>query len=141
MLADLVGAEAADQRQAAGFVVRIENVDQPQQVVGLERRPAFEPERILDAARKFDMRVVVLARAVADPEHMAGGGVPVAGGRIDAGQRLLVAEQQRFVAGIEIGGAQFGMAFEVEAAGLHEAERLRDAVGQFDIAPRLRDCP
>ena len=82
--------------------------------------------------------MIVLARAVADPQHMAGGGVPVAGGRIDAGERFLEAEQQRFVAGIEIGGAQLGMALEVETAGLHEAERLRDAVGQLDVAPRLR---
>jgi hypothetical protein len=36
MLADLLGAEAADQRQAAGLIVRIEDIDQPQQIVGLE---------------------------------------------------------------------------------------------------------
>ncbi len=42
------------------------------------------------------------------------------------------------MAGVELGGAQLGMALEIEPAGLHEAERLRDAVGQFDVAPRLR---
>ena len=141
MLADLLGAEAADQREAAGLVVRIEDIDQAQQIVGLERGAAFKADRILDAAGIFDVRVIVLARAVADPDHVAGGGVPVAGGRIDAGERFLEAEQQRFVAGVEIGGAQLGMALEVEAAGLHEAERLGDAVGQFDVAPRLRTSP
>ena len=45
--------------------------------------------------------------------------------------RLLVAEQQRLVAGVEIGRAQLGMALEVEAAGAHEVERLGDAVGQI----------
>ena len=84
------------------------------------------------------MGVIVLARAVADPQHVAGGGVPVAGGRIDAGERLLEAEQQRLVAGVEIGGAQLGMAFQIETAGLHEAERLGNAIRQFDVAPRLR---
>ena len=44
MLADLFGAEAADQRQTARLVVRIENVDQPQQIVRLERRPAFQAD-------------------------------------------------------------------------------------------------
>ena len=65
------------------------------------------------------MRVVGLARAVADPDHVAGGGVPVAGlGRVLARQRLLEAEQQRLVAGVEISRAQLRMALEVEAAGL-----------------------
>ena len=35
VVADLVGAEAADQRQPARLVVRIENVDQAQQIVRL----------------------------------------------------------------------------------------------------------
>ena len=106
MLADLLGAEAADQRQPAGLVVRIEDVDEPQQLVGLERRAAFEAERIFDAAAEFDMGMIGLARAVADPQHVAGGGVPVAGRRIDARHRLLVAEQQRLVAGVEIGACR-----------------------------------
>ncbi len=40
--------------------------------------------------------------------------------------------------GVEIGRAQLRMALEVEAAGLHEAERLGDAIGEFRIAARLR---
>ena len=80
------------------------------------------------------MRVVELARAVADPDHVAGGAVPVAGGRILPRHRLLVAEQQRLVAGVDIGAAQLGMAFEIEAAGLHEGERLGDAVGDLAVA-------
>ena len=108
MFADLVGAEAADQREPARLVVRIENVDQPQQIVGLQRRAALQAERVLDAAAVFDMRVIVLARAVADPDHVARRAVPVARlRRILARQRLLVAEQQRLVARVEIGRAQF----------------------------------
>src|ERR1022692_4623734 len=80
----------------------------------------------------------LMPRAVANPQHVARGGVPVAGGRIDAGERLLEAEQQRFMAGVEFGGAQLGMAFQIETAGLHEAERLGNAIRQFDIAARLR---
>ena len=49
------------------------------QFVRLLRRPALEAERVLDAAAVFDMRVVGLAGAVADPDHVAGGAVPVAG--------------------------------------------------------------
>ena len=64
--------------------------------------------------------------------------VPVAAGRIHARHRLLVAEQQRLVAGVEIGRAQLRMAFEIEPAGLHESERLRDLVGELHVTARLR---
>ena len=86
-----------------GLFSGIEDVDQAQQIVLGEARPAFQADRILDAAAELDMRAVGLARAVADPDHVRGGVVPVAAGGIDARHRLLVAEQQRFVAGVEIG--------------------------------------
>jgi len=79
MIADLVGAETVDQRQPSGLIVGIEDVDQLQKLVGLERRAAFQPDRVLDAAEIFDMAVVELAGAVADPDEVAGGRVPVAG--------------------------------------------------------------
>src|SRR4051794_14853198 len=99
---DFVRAEPANQSQSARLVVRIEEIDQPDQVVGLECRPAFEPDRILDTAAEFDMSVVRLARAVANPQHMARGRVPVTGRRIDTGERLLITEQKRLVAGEKI---------------------------------------
>src|SRR3984893_1056274 len=125
VIADLVRPGAVDQRQASRLVVRIEHVDQPQQLVRLERGPAFQPDRILDAAEIFDMAVIELAGAVADPDHMARGGVPVAGRGIDPRKSLLVAEQQRLVAGVDIGGAQFRVALEIEPAGTHEIQRVR----------------
>src|SRR5712671_6150742 len=106
MIADLVRTEAIDQRQASGIIVRIEHVDQPQQFVRLERGTAFQSDRILDAAEIFDMAVIELAGAVADPDHMARGRIVAAAGGIDPGEGLLVAEQQRLVAGVEIGGAE-----------------------------------
>ena len=57
------------------------------------------------------------------------------GGGIDPCEGLLVAEQQRFVAGVEIGGAQFGMAFEIQPAGAHEIQRVRNTIGQFLVPP------
>ena len=56
--------------------------------------------------------------------------------RILARHRLLVAEQQRLVAGVEVGGLQLGMLLEIEPAGLHEGERLGDAVGKLEVALR-----
>ena len=80
------------------------------------------------------MGTVGLAGAVADPDHVTGSCVPVAGGGIDPGQGLLIAKQQRLVAGEEIGRAQVGIGVGIDAAGAHEVERLGDPVGQFLIA-------
>ena len=137
----LVGTDAADQRQPAGFVVRIEDVDQPQQLIRLLRRPGFQAERVLDAAAIFDMGMIELPRAVADPDHMAPGAVPVAGRRIDARESLLIAEQQRLMAGEEIGRAHFRMHFRIDAAGVHEVECFGQPVGKVLIALRLRASP
>ena len=82
--------------------------------------------------------MIGLAGTVADPDHVAGGGVPVAGGGIDAGHRLFVAEQQRFVAGEEIGLAQARLVLGVDADGLHEIHGLGDAVGKLAVALGLR---
>src|SRR5690348_13124267 len=71
MVGDLVGAETVDQGQPARLVVGIEHVDQLEQLVGLERRAAFQPDRVSDAAEIFDMAVVELAGAVPDPDEMA----------------------------------------------------------------------
>ena len=84
------------------------------------------------------MRAVRLPGTVADPQEMPRGAVPIARSGIDAGERLLVGQQQSFVAGVEIRGFQLRMALQIEPAGAHEAERLGDAVGELEITPRLR---
>ena len=84
------------------------------------------------------MGAAELARPVADPDHVARGRVIVAGGRIEPRHRLFVAEQQRFVRGVEVRRPEFRMRFGVEADRAHEAERLGDAVGDLLIAFGLR---
>ena len=80
------------------------------------------------------MRAVRLARAVADPQEMRRAAVPIAGGGIDAGQRLLVRQQQRLVADVEIRLAQVARGRAGHAAGGHEGQRLVDAVRQVAVA-------
>ena len=84
------------------------------------------------------MRAVELAGAVADPQHMRRAIVPIAGGAIDAGQRLLVLQDQRLVGGEEIGLADLRRGLGSQSAGFHEMQRLADAVGQIAIALALR---
>ena len=139
LIANLVRAEPHDQREPARLVFRIENVNQPQQLVDFARGATFETERIHDAPAKLDVRMIRLAGAVADPKHVGRSTTEGAGmGGILARHRLLVAEQQRLMAGVELGTLELGMAFEIEAASLHEAERLADAVGELLIMMRLR---
>src|SRR5690242_6897224 len=80
------------------------------------------------------MRAVRLARALADPDHVRRAVVPLAGGRIDPGQRLLVRQQQRLVAGVELGLADLRRRLRGEPAGLHEGKRLSEAVGELAIS-------
>ena len=134
MLADLVGAEAADQRQPARLVLRVEHVDQREQRLGREARPDLGADRILDAAQIFDMRVIELARAVARPQEMARGRIPIARRGIDARESLLVAEHQRLVARIEARGAKLRRVVRREPDGAHEAQRLGDMLGDLLVA-------
>src|ERR1700730_17064818 len=134
----LAGATPANQGETAGFVRRIENVDEPQQLVRRKRGAAFEPERVFDPARIFHMSMARMAGAVADPEHMTRSRIMIAGRRIDPGQRFLIAEQQSLVRGIKIGLAQFLMCLGIEADRAHKPEGLGDPVREFVIAGRLR---
>ena len=84
------------------------------------------------------MRALGLARAVADPQEMRRAAVPVAGGGIDAGERLLVRQQQRLVADVEVGLAHVARGRAGHAAGGHERQRLVDALRQILVAFRQR---
>ena len=105
---------------------------------GSSEGPHFRPIGFFTPRQYSTWALSALARAVADPDHMAGGRIIIAGGRIDPRQRLLVAEQQRLVRGVEIGLAQFRMRFGIEADGAHEGERFGDPVGEFLVALDLR---
>ncbi len=53
---------------------------------------------------------------------------------IDAGEGLLVAEQQRLVAGVEARGAKLRRVVGIQPAGAHEAQSLGDMLGQLLVA-------
>jgi hypothetical protein len=116
----------------------IELGEQLLQMVGAQRRAAFQPDRVQDPAQILDMGVVGLAGAVADPQEVAGRADPglVELRRILARQRLLVAQQQGLVAGEEIGGLHLRMVVRVDAAGAHERDGRLDARG--DLLPLRR---
>src|SRR6185312_5250235 len=138
VLSDLAGAEAADQRETPGLVLRVEDVYELEQLVGPKCGTDLQPDRVLDDAQIFDMSVVGLSCAVADPQHVPRGGVPVARGRIDPREGLLVAEQKRLVARIEARGAELWRVVRVQPAGAHEAQGLGYVSSELLIAVSCR---
>ena len=64
--------------------------------------PSLTPIGLLDPGEELDVGAVELAGPLADPEHVRGAVVPVAGERVLAGEGLLVVEQQRLVAREEV---------------------------------------
>ena len=85
-----IGTHARNQRESSGLVIGIERFDQFQQFVGFNRRPDFDADRVLDVLEELDMRVILLARAFADPDEMRRTVVALTGKRIDPRQVLLV---------------------------------------------------
>ena len=127
-------SHAGDQRQPARFVPGVEEVRQPHETVAVQTRPHLDSDRIADAAQERDMRFVRVARAIADPQHVRRTIVPFAGGAVDAGKRLFVAQQERLVRGVYLGLPDLRRVGGVEAARFHEGERLVDAVRKVAVA-------
>jgi hypothetical protein len=97
---------ARDQGQTSRHVLRVQHVDEAAQLVDAHRRADLQAERIRDSAQELDVGAVELAGAIADPEHVRRAVVPVAGQRVAPGERLLVVQDQRFVAGVEVDALQ-----------------------------------
>ncbi len=131
VVADLAGAHARNQVEAAWVVVRVEDVDQADQVLRFHARADLDPDRVVDPAQELDVGAVQLPRAVADPEHVRRAVVIVVGQAVAAYEGLFIVQQQRFVGGEEAGFAQLWRA--VHAAGAHERQGFVDAVGQLAV--------
>ena len=90
-------------------------------------RPELAGQRVLDSREELDVRVVRVARALADPQQMGRAVVPVAGEAVAPREALLVRQDQALVAGPEIDLVQLMLALQVDAAGRHEAQGVVDA--------------
>ncbi|MNQ85886.1 hypothetical protein D3C85_1010620 [compost metagenome] len=128
---DLVRAHAHDQVEAAGVVVRVEDVDQADQLLAVHARPHLDADGVAHAAQELHMGAVQLAGTVADPEHVRRAVVPTAGEAVAAHEGFFVVQQQGFMGGEEAGFAQLRRA--VQAAGTHERQGLVDATRQLAV--------
>src|SRR3546814_6101024 len=62
MLGDLVGAEAANEREPPRFVLRVEHVDQGEQRLGRKTRSDLRPNGILDRSEEHTSELQSLMR-------------------------------------------------------------------------------
>ncbi|MNY07180.1 hypothetical protein D3C86_1399720 [compost metagenome] len=126
-------AETADQGQTARNIVRVQGVDQRQDVFRRHGRSALDADGVRDAAHELNVRPVQLTGALADPQHMGRGVKPFACRTFQTRQGALDVQQQGFVAGEDLDARQVGMRLGRDADRLHEGQGLGDLVGQLAI--------
>jgi hypothetical protein len=136
-LEDLLGTHARDQREAARNPLRVEPLTQLERLVRRRRRPQLDPEWVVDAREELDVGFAGVARALADPEHVAGAAVPVAGRRVAPGERLLVVEDETLVTRPDVDLMELGLGSDVDATRGHEAERALDLGRKLLVAAPL----
>ena len=134
---DLVGTHPGDQREPAGDAGRVQLLAQLEDEVGRRAWPDLAADGVTDAAEELDVGTVELACALADPQHVCRAVVPAAAQRILAGQRFLVAQQQRFVAGVEVDLVQVVGVLGVDTAGPHEAQGAIDLGSDLVVGTTL----
>ena len=143
-VADLVVAQAADQRQPARLVVRIEPLDVLDGQLGRHGRPDLHPDRVGDDLGEGDVGAVELAGALADPDVVRGQVIEArlwgfSGELVAQPQHgAFVVEDQGLVAGVDLGGVEVAV---VDPAGAHETHTAVDLAGQRLVAGPGRRGP
>ena len=133
---DVLGAEARDQRQTPGLVVRIQDVDQLLQVLVRHARADLHGHRIRDAAEVLDVRAVQVRRAHADPRIVRRQVVPALPVRQEPRLRLLVRQLQPLVRREELDAMRF--VHRLAADGLEELERIGHRLHELVVVRRER---
>src|SRR5688572_290328 len=123
---DATRAEAVDQRQPPGFVVRIQDADELDQLRGFHPVVHLDRDRVGDAAEVLDVRAARRGGPEPDPWHVRRQVVPALPALEVARLRLLVEQVQSLVARVEarLRGLVDGRAGD----GGVEVERVRDRV-------------
>src|SRR3546814_9315042 len=106
---DDVGAHPGDEREAAGDAIRVERLAQGEHLVSGHGGADLAADRVADATEELDVGAVELAGPLTDPEHVGRAVVPLAGEGVLAGERFLVAEDQRLVAREEVDLVEVGL--------------------------------
>ena len=137
-LADVLSSHADDEGDASCEVVGVENVEQAQEFVALGVGAAFDAERIVDAAQELGVRAFGRAGALPEPKQVSGAIVVFAVDAVLSGEGFFVVEEERFVAGVEVGFAHLGDGLGGDPAGFHEGDGFGDALSDVAIGDMRR---
>ena len=119
------GSHPGDEGEPPGQAVRVERLGEREDLRGRGGGAQLDPDGVVDAAGEFDVRVTKGPGPLTDPQEVRRGVIPQPGVEIRSGQRVLIVQEQRLVAGVQLYGAQL---LRVRAAGVHESE------GPVDLA-------
>lgn len=136
-LRDQLRAEAPDEGDSPGDALGVEDVHQPEHLVGLHGGAALDANGILDAAHELHVAAVELPGALANPQHVRGRVVPATAVGLGARHGLLDVEEQRLMAGEEVHGVGALARLRADAQGVHERQGLEDAVRQQAVDAAL----
>jgi hypothetical protein len=117
-------AEAVDQRHATRLVFGVDPLEQLEQRLRGEVRADLDADRVADAAQVLDVCSARVDGACAEPGQVGREVVPAGPFRGGAGLRLLVGQQQRLMAGVEIDPTR--VPGRLARDGLHEVQRAAD---------------
>src|SRR5690606_38852547 len=90
MLLDLFRPHACDKGDATGLIVRIQHVDEADEIIGIQGGAALHAYGVIDTTQELDVGAIQLPCAVPDPQHMSRAGVPLARQAVDPRKRLFV---------------------------------------------------
>jgi hypothetical protein len=118
---DLVGSQSRDEREAARAPVGVQALADRHDLLRGAAGPDLGADRVVDAREELEVGAVEMAGSIAHPDHVGRAVVPVAREGVDAGQALLIGQDQCLVARPEVDLVETLLRPQVDAAGRHEA--------------------
>mmetsp|Transcript_16389 Transcript_16389/g.27547 ORF Transcript_16389/g.27547 Transcript_16389/m.27547 type:complete len:440 (-) Transcript_16389:93-1412(-) len=125
----LLGAHAHNDHDLASSVLGVDRLDELDELAGVALVADLDADGVFDAAHVLDVCAVQLAGALADPQQVRRAAVPLVRCAVHAGESLLVVQQERLVAGEELGAFRDRVVL-LNAARSHEKYRLIQLLGE-----------
>ena len=113
------------------LVCRVQAGDQVEHVVRGRRRADLDADRVADPRREVDVRTVQLSGPLPHPDEVPGHVIRLLRPGVDAGQRLLVVQDEHLVTGVQVDPLE---RLRVHARRVHERHRPVDLAGHPLVA-------
>ena len=124
-VADHARTHPGDDREPPGDVVGVERLAQLDRLGRVGRRPELHADRVVQPGQEIDVGTADLPGPLPHP-HQVGGQVVRLAVLVGPGQRALILQQQRLVAGVELDAVRGRHGLQVQPARAHERERALD---------------